>query len=86
VDRGTAILAIFLICQQNHYDSEGGLKCLLAIPALGVVTWEFLILILTLVGVVLGTLEDFIFPSRVNYIGNLSSRQYARLGPRELPQ
>ena len=26
-----------------------------------------------------GTLEDFIFPSRVNYMGHLSTRQYARL-------
>ena len=26
-----------------------------------------------------GSLEDFIFPSRVNYMGHLSTRQYARL-------
>jgi site-specific recombinase XerC len=26
-----------------------------------------------------GTLDDFIFPSRVNYMGHLSTRQYARL-------
>ena len=26
-----------------------------------------------------GTVEDFIFPSRVNYMGHLSTRQYARL-------
>ena len=26
-----------------------------------------------------GTLEDFIFPSRINYMGHLSTRQYARL-------
>ena len=26
-----------------------------------------------------GSIEDFIFPSRVNYIGHLSTRQYARL-------
>ena len=26
-----------------------------------------------------GTLNDFIFPSRVNYMGHLSTRQYARL-------
>lgn len=27
-----------------------------------------------------GTLEDFIFPSRVNYLGHLSTRQYAKAG------
>jgi integrase len=26
-----------------------------------------------------GSMEDFIFPSRVNYMGHLSMRQYARL-------
>ena len=26
-----------------------------------------------------GSVEDFIFPSRVNYMGHLSTRQYARL-------
>jgi integrase len=26
-----------------------------------------------------GTLDDFIFPSRINYMGHLSTRQYARL-------
>jgi site-specific recombinase XerC len=26
-----------------------------------------------------GSLDDFIFPSRVNYMGHLSTRQYARL-------
>jgi hypothetical protein len=26
-----------------------------------------------------GTLDDFIFPSRVNYMGRLSTRQHARL-------
>jgi integrase len=26
-----------------------------------------------------GSMEDFIFPSRVNYMGHLSTRQYARL-------
>lgn len=26
-----------------------------------------------------GSIEDFIFPSRVNYMGHLSTRQYARL-------
>ena len=26
-----------------------------------------------------GSIEDFIFPSRINYIGHLSTRQYARL-------
>lgn len=26
-----------------------------------------------------GTLNDFIFPSRVNYLGHLSTRQYACL-------
>ena len=26
-----------------------------------------------------GSLEDFIFPRRVNYMGHLSTRQYARL-------
>ena len=26
-----------------------------------------------------GSMEDFIFPSRINYMGHLSTRQYARL-------
>lgn len=26
-----------------------------------------------------GSMADFIFPSRVNYMGHLSTRQYARL-------
>jgi hypothetical protein len=27
-----------------------------------------------------GTTGDFVFPSRINYVGHLSTRQYARLG------
>src|SRR3546814_3974454 len=26
-----------------------------------------------------GSVEDFVFPSRINYVGHLSTRQYARL-------